>query len=239
MFQDRGEERRRLNEVYAQKYDRELLELAADSADLTELAREVLREEMNKRRLVDPEAATRLIVPPRSDANAAGSGAAVHWEPIFHRFEPLPDQALDDLPHEYTWKVSLCECETREQAAQLGEALRRAQIDCWIETPPNASRYGSLDMSGYRVRVAADQLEQAQAIAAQPIAQDIVSEITEPSQEATEFSIPKCPRCGAEEPVLMGADQTNSWRCEECGHEWTDPGDGDSSESKNQTGSFS
>ena len=51
MRQDAGEERQRLTAVYAEKYDGELLELAADSGNLTEIAQQVLRDEMQKRGL--------------------------------------------------------------------------------------------------------------------------------------------------------------------------------------------
>ncbi len=41
----------RLTETYSNMYDDELLELAADSEDLTEQARQVLSDEMKKRGL--------------------------------------------------------------------------------------------------------------------------------------------------------------------------------------------
>ena len=68
--------------------------------------------------------------------------------------------------------------------------------------------------------VAADQLEQARAIAAQPIPQEIIEES---KTEVPEFELPVCPKCGAADPVLEGVDPVNTWRCEACGYEWTEP----------------
>jgi uncharacterized Zn finger protein len=41
--------------------------------------------------------------------------------------------------------------------------------------------------------------------------------------DVPEFVLPKCPKCGAEDPVLEGADPVNTWRCETCGKLWSEP----------------
>ncbi|HEX8810726.1 MAG TPA: hypothetical protein VF742_01915, partial [Terracidiphilus sp.] len=51
---DSYEEWRRLGEHYAQMLDGELLQLANDYSDLTEVAQQALRDEMSKRGLGDP-----------------------------------------------------------------------------------------------------------------------------------------------------------------------------------------
>ena len=51
MTPDPGKERRRLAELYSRMADGELLKVAADSASLTNMARGVLQEEMNRRGL--------------------------------------------------------------------------------------------------------------------------------------------------------------------------------------------
>lgn len=207
-----GEERRRLTEAYREKWDDELRALAEEFNDLTAMAQEVLREEMRQRGLGAPGA------PVEASAPGANAAAAIHWEAPPRRFDgPAVDEAAD-APDEFTWKTHLCDCETSEQAWQLGEALRRAGIDSWIE---GAGRY-AWDVGGPRILVAADQLEQARAIAAQPIPQEIIdaskAELTEPEP----FELPVCPTCGADDPVLENADPVNTWRCESCGREWTD-----------------
>ena len=134
----------RLTEVYSKMYDGELLELAADAVDLTEMAKQVLRDEMRKRGLDDPRAV---------------STGAVRRDPLTNfGTEPTGSEIDDqetDLPHEYTWKTPLCECDTTEQAWQIDEVLRRAGIESWIEGA--GVQYAVITRP--RVVVAADQLD--------------------------------------------------------------------------------
>ena len=75
-------------------------------------------------------------------------------------------------------------------------------------------------MSNPRILVAADQFDQAREIASQPIPQAIVEQS---KMQVPDFEPPVCPSCGADDPILEGADPVNSWRCERCGKQWTDP----------------
>ncbi len=211
----------RLTETYSKMYDDELLELAADSADLTEAARQVLGDEMRKRGLEDPRTASQarkeagLPWAPQqdpgvntSDIDLLGSGAAVQD---------------GDVPHEYTWKTVLCECEDREEAWQICEVLRRAGIESWIEGPGGSySPYSQLDQRSPRILVAADRFDEAREIAARPIPKEIV-ELSK--MQSPEFETPVCPNCGAGDPVLESVDPFNSWKCEACGNEWTESAD--------------
>jgi ribosomal protein L37AE/L43A len=128
-----------------------------------------------------------------------------------------------DGPHEYTWKTLLCECETSEEARQLCEALQEAGIKGWIEGTGTYSPYAQFDLANPRVLVAADQFDQARAITARPIPREIVEES---AMEALDFEPPKCPKCGAADPVLEGVDPENTWRCEQCGEQWTESATG-------------
>jgi predicted Zn-ribbon and HTH transcriptional regulator len=211
MQADPIEEWRRLREHYSQLSDEELYELAFDFVDLTESAQQVLRDEMRSRGLDLPHTPSEApkyaagLIAPRVDADAS---------------QPNPantNQAADtepDLPHEYTWKTQLCECESTEQAWQIHQVLRQAGIESWVEQP--GSRY-SFGISYSRVMVAADQLENAIEIAARPIPKEIVEES---EMESPEFEPPSCPKCGVGDPVLEGVDPVNSWRCEACGNQW-------------------
>ena len=211
------EEWQRLSELYREKSEEELRELADDFADLTETAQQVLRDEMRKRGMGDPGA--RPIAQNHADRPSAESNppATMHWEPQSRQEDSAADQENPDQPHEYTWKTPLCECEDREEAWQLGEVLRRAGIESWIEQE-GSSRY-SFGIGNPRILVAADQLDQARSIAAQPIPQEIVeqSKVDPPA-----FEPPACPQCGAKDPVLEEVDPANSWRCESCGKQWTE-----------------
>jgi hypothetical protein len=88
------------------------------------------------------------------------------------------------------------------------------------------------DASGPRVQVAADQLEQAQAVLASPIPQEVIAES---QMEVPEFALPGCPQCGASDPLLESADPVNTWLCETCGAEWSDPEDASDDEEKSST----
>jgi len=146
--------------------------------------------------------------------------ANVHWEPQIPQDASQADQENTDQPHEYTWKTPLCECDDRAGAWQLAEVLRRAGIESWIDGPGGSySPYSQLDERNLRILVAADQLDQARIIAAQPIPQEIIEQS---KTDAPEFELPACPQCGAKDPVLEAVDPTNSWLCEACGKQWTE-----------------
>jgi hypothetical protein len=203
-----------LAQHYREIGDEELEELAEDFADLTETAQQVLRNELKNRGLVEPGSKAEAPTRPESsvpwqiagavdpDGGLADSGAS-------------PGEEDDDSPQVFTWKTPLCECETTDQANQIQAMLKRAGIESWVERP--GTRWAAFNP---RVVVAADQLEQAQEVAAWPIPQEIIDE----SKEAVpDFEAPKCPNCGAEDPVLESAEPVNSWLCEACGKQWTEP----------------
>jgi len=207
---DPGHDWHALSEHYRQFYDQELLDLAEQKQGLTETARQVLDGELTRRGLEKPK---------KPGGAAIGSYRArlpLDEEPVARE-----DGSGEDAPlGEMTWKTVLCQCDDAEQAWQLRELLRRAGIESWAERPGGAWSTGLP-----RVLVAADQLDEARAIAAQPVPQEIIdlSKMDDP-----EYQPPVCPACGAEDPVLESADPSNTWLCEACGKEWTeaaeDPG---------------
>lgn len=203
-------EAQRLTEHYSQMYDGELLNLADDSADLTEIAQQVLRDELKKRGLSDP----RERRPPAEAPKDANRLSPLQSDNNLGPSLPEDANQENDLPREYTWKTLLCECEDREQAWQMSEALRRAGIECWIERP-----YSKFFARDFQILVAADQLDRAREAAARPIPQDIVDES---KVKIPEFELPTCPHCGAPDPVLESVDPSNTWACETCGSQWTE-----------------
>jgi ribosomal protein L37AE/L43A len=220
MWDNPAEEWRRLRELYSEKNDEELRELAADFCDLTEVAQQVLRDEMKIRGLDKPQAAIEAASNPVRPASLQG-----HLGDTQSNSAAMSGEC--DLPCEYTWKTLLCECEEREQAWQVAEVLRRAGIESWIERPQ--SPFG---LSGRRVLVAADQLDEALQIAAQRIPQEIVdlSKIKLP-----DFEPPVCPSCGAADPVLEDVNPVNTWQCESCGRQWTESAPADLTENPEKT----
>jgi hypothetical protein len=230
----------RLSEHYRAMNDDELRQLATDFADLTDAAQQALRSEFQNLGFGDPESAN--TVPVASNAPPAMNASFTAPLPLRNapsdpvddiafgaafgpRAELVPDtpyaSAEVDGPIEYTWKTPLCECNTLQEANKLSAALKQAGIDNWIEGPkPSAySAYASLDLMNPRVLVAADQLDQARALAANPIPSEIVAES---QAELPDFTPPSCPNCGAPDPILEGVDPVNSWKCEQCGQKWAD-----------------
>jgi hypothetical protein len=217
-----------LTEHYRGISDEELEELAADFVDLTEMAQQVLRDEMRIRGLNEPRA-------PGEQPNRTNPPVAPRWASsvgpgTLNSQSNIPGgNEEDDAPREYTWKTQLCECENTDQAWQIHLALQRAGIESWVEQP--GSRY-AIGISYPRLMVAADQLEDAIRIVQQPIPQDIVCQS---GQEVPEFEAPKCPQCGTPDPVLESVEPTNAWLCEACGSQWTEP-EAACDEEKDKTG---
>jgi hypothetical protein len=226
----------RLAETYRVKTDEELRELAVDFGDLTEPAQQALRAEMHSRRLGDPAAggaqaqsAVAATHPSNAPLPAARSSprfpepAIFGADPVFGdtarspRLVPDdPESGNEETPgetYDYTWKTVLCECESADEAQQLVEALQKAGLDGWVQASHEFGRRYA------RILVAADQLEQAKAIAAQPIPQDVLDES---KAETPEFAEPKCPKCGAEDPTLESVEPENHWHCDDCGYDWSD-----------------
>lgn len=211
-----------LSENYRQMSDGELLELAEKPEDLTEVARQVLHDEMRRRALDEKRSAQVNAI------KGGGTAAKIHLEPANYRNAfSSPEGEENDDEREYTWKVVLTECNSQEEAWQIAETLRRAGIESWIR---RFNPFAQYDGNVPAVLVAADELEEARAIASMPIPQDII----EASQiKLPEFVAPVCPRCGSRDGAMLeSADPVNVWSCEECGAEWTDedesvPEDGD------------
>jgi len=224
-------EMQRLAAHYRELGSDELRDLAIDPADLAEAAQQALRTEMQSRGLSDPLRATNAPAAsnaPLTPPATYNTSAPIH-EPndnasSFFARQPqlVPDSpdAEPDGPVDYTWKTPLCDCDTSLQARELSEALKLAGIESWIEAPGTGSRYASFSLASPRVLVAADQLDQARAIAAQPIPRQIIEDA---QTEVPDYQPPTCPKCGAPDPILEGVDPTNSWRCEQCGQRWSDP----------------
>ncbi|MGA7339689.1 MAG: hypothetical protein WBX18_03760, partial [Terracidiphilus sp.] len=164
---------RRLSEHYRAMSDEELGELAADLSELTATAQQILRGELHHRGLGEPETALRTLAErDKTEATSALERAEAGARQLAEE-EPV-EQGVD-----YTWKTPLCGCESAEQAWQIQEMLRRAAIESWIERPGSTHFVPWVDegmVGGLQVLVAADELEQARAIAARPIPQDVIDQ---------------------------------------------------------------
>jgi hypothetical protein len=237
MHFDHSQEWLRLTGEYRAKGDEELLELQREFADLTDVAQQVLAAELRSRglnqKIADENNAAakprkfaaaangpwtkREISPFVDRAQAAAPGGLLGSIVGGSSIDPIPDEQQGDPELdenvEFSWKTVLCECEEHEQAIQISEVLRRAGIESWIQSRERGFNYT-------RILVAADELDRAQTVIASPIPQDIIDESRE---TVPEFEPPRCPGCGAEDPILESAEPVNAWKCEICDREWTDP----------------
>jgi hypothetical protein len=222
----------RLTETYSNMYDGELLELAADSGNLTEQAQQVLGNEIRKRGLDTHAARSAARSNDSMLERASVAPGDDHGAPELFPDAPETGEVIDG-PREYTWKTLLCECEGREAAWQICEVLRQAGIESWVDGPRGSySPYSQLDQSTPRILVPADRFDEARAIAARPIPKEIIEQS---KMQLPEFDLPVCPKCGAGDPVLEDVDPVNSWLCEACGNQWTESGadqEGDPEETK-------
>ena len=200
-----AEEWQRLTKLYSEMSDGQLVELAESFSDLTEFAQPILRDELKKRGLGDSTA-----VPGRSSVFSRWNNQPEAREP-----SALPDD--EDLPRAY-----LCECEDGEQVQQLGEALRREGIVSFVESPHAV--HGASEYIISRIFVPADQLAKARKIASRPIPQEIIDGSKE---NVEDFVAPRCPQCGASDPLLDSIDPVNTWRCDVCNATWSDPATAD------------
>ena len=217
MRPDPAQEWQRLTRLYAEMTDGQLEELAETYSDLTETAQPILRDEMKKRGLDDPQILDRSLAPSGTSSRRPNfTGIA----PRFSASDLDPDEVDEEEDgsgephHEYTWKTELCESGSSEEAWQIRETLRVAGIDTWESRP--SSMFGSQTI---RIMVAADQLDEARAILAKPIPQEIVDQSKEKPED---FVPPACPKCGAPDPLLESVEPVNTWSCEICNATWTD-----------------
>jgi hypothetical protein len=223
-----AEEWQRLTKLYSEMTDGQLLELAETFSDLTEIAQPILRDEMKKRGLEDP---IEVLEPPPDPSDEKPTFAAFSK----HSAVPTPSAAEPDEHQdeeeeepegvEWTWKTELCTSATKEEAWQIGEVLRLAGIESWAMRPGTSLGARSVASLEVQVLVAADQLDEARAVIARPIPQDIIDQS---KVKVEDFELPSCPKCGAPDPLLESVEPVNAWRCEVCDATWSDPAAADS-----------
>ncbi len=218
MQQDLMEEWRRLTALYGEMGDIEIRDLADQINDLTPNAQQILRDELKKRGVSEKHSSG------PAQGKRDDDSAAVHWDGREDSdLDPNGDASETGAP-EYTWKTGLCRCDSIDEAAQRGEMLRRAGIECWVQRP--GSRFVvpwlEIGVGDIQINVAADQLDQARAVVSQPIPQDIIDQVKE-EESTPAYEIPVCPKCGAADPTLESVELSNNWLCESCGQTWSDP----------------
>jgi hypothetical protein len=215
MQQDPMEEWRRLTTLYSEMGDIEIRDLVDQINNLTPNAQQILRDELKKRGISEKSSEQDVRSPDSADS-------LIHWD---GREDSDLDPDNEVVAREYTWKTGLCRYDSIDEVAQRCEMLSRAGIETWVQRPESRFNIPWIDGPGVgdiQINVAADQLDQARSVIAQPIPQDIIDQLKR-EEEAPAYEIPICPKCKAEDPILESVEPTNNWLCESCGYTWSDP----------------
>ena len=198
----------RLAERYRSLTDDELLAIAEDSSDLTDLAQQALIAEMSQRK---------LSIPPKVAAPPAA-------------LEPSSDTDVEDPYAEDRKLVQVATVFSLRDAVQLQKLLDDAGIPCFIgeEQAARADAVTSNFSSG--VPVAVMEIGVAWAQQAMQNYQPADDPVT-PDQGGEDLAV-HCPRCHSEDVIFEQlADQSDSsggqkfdWTCASCGYRWEDEG---------------
>lgn len=219
---DPDQERRRLAEFYSHQMDGELEQVAAQAYELTELARDALRAELQKRGIIVAIVEQLPVKPPAVP------------QPGDPPPEPPPAQTSPDDELEFRPMVTIRRFRDLPEALLAKGSLDSAGIDCAL-LDDNIVRMDWLwsnSMGGVKLQVDAENTEAAEEILQQPIPEHFdVSGVGEYAQ-------PKCPKCGSLDVSFRELEPAaylsvalvpipfhrRAWRCRACDTEWEDDG---------------
>jgi ribosomal protein S27E len=119
------------------------------------------------------------------------------------------DRFVDLAPQDCIWEFA-----EAEDALAASEALKAANIENSVILP----RSDTLDIRPPRLAVSPEDVEKTEAILSKPIPEEFRILV----RTRGEFVVPSCRKCGAPDPVLESIEPANEWRCEVCGHTWTE-----------------
>ena len=208
---DRAGEYLRLRDQYRGLSDGELLNLARQSSELTEIAQQTLASEISYRRLQ-----------PKPDE-----------PPSSRKPEPPPDITDPNDPKydEDRQLVSICTVWSLADALQLQSLLDAASIPFYLgaEKATNVNAVTATFTDGVDVQIMSIGVPWARvAMKDYTPADDRAHEKEKVLDEASV----RCPKCHSSEVVLEETDpvregasfQWFKWTCDKCGHHWEDDG---------------
>src|SRR6185437_1253706 len=200
----------RLTQHYRQMSDDELIELAQDSSELTELAQGALKQEIFARK---------LKVPPAEEPS-----------------KPQPDSQVDELEDEYAEDrslVELCTVWSRNDALKVQELLNAVDIPFFMgpERATTVDKITSRFSDGVPVGVMQIGFPWAHEAIRNYVPKDAPPE---PNDDAEDADI-RCPKCHSTDVVFehlsddskdgkSSTSQRFDWTCASCGHSWQDDG---------------
>jgi len=206
---DPEKERRRLAEFYSRQIDGELLKVASQASELTDVARDVLREEIARRGLKEEDKG--VPTEPEASKNSDVDLASLV---TIKRFRDLPEALLAKGSLESAGIVALL----------VDDNMVR--MDWFISNL----------LGGIKLQVASEDVEEATAILSEPIPERLDFE---GMQEYEQPRCPNCQSLdvnfeelnklfaygGAWAGVPMPIHR-KGWKCHSCGHQWQETGDG-------------
>jgi hypothetical protein len=217
---DPEQERQRLLDYYSRQMDGRLEQIATQAAGMTDLAREVLREELLRRGL-DVE----LL------QSAKAESVPQREEPL--REEPPPTEE-PSLPGEFEKRnlVTIRKFRDLPEALLAKGSLDSAGIEAFLadDNMVRMDWFISNLLGGIKLVVDAENVEAANEILNQPIPENFDVE------GVGDYQQPRCPRCQSldvsfeelDKPIAYGSLFVNlpiplhrkGWICHSCKHAW-------------------
>jgi hypothetical protein len=198
MNNDPVKEWQRLTRLYSEMQNDELRELATNLADLTDIAQQVLQDELRRRGLNSKDPSKMPSIASSDTENASQDDSSAE--------EALP------------W--ILYESGDVQPLNEFQEILNQAGISSQIVNPQeNVYRTRFLQL-----QVAEKDADLAEKILLQPREPKPCPQT--PKEETEDFESPSCTQCGASNPLLESVEPFNTWLCENCGARWTESSQG-------------
>jgi len=207
---DRAGEYIRLRDHYRELSDGELLDLARQPSELTEIAEQALKSEISRR------------------------GLKVESAELAARQRPQPPPELDPNDPNYDEDTRLVTIRTvwsREDAFRMQDLLDTAGIPFYMgaEKATSADAVTSNFAEGVDVQIMQIGIPWAR-LALKDYAP--VEDRADENEEVPDEASVRCPKCHSEEIILQETEpvkegttpQLFKWKCDNCGHHWEDDG---------------
>jgi hypothetical protein len=201
--------RSRLADFYSRQLDGELLKLAGQPSELTEVAREVLTAEIERHGL-------------KEEDGRAPAGSGVPEDSGVDSASLVTIKRFRDLPEALLAKGSL---ESAGIATHLADE-NMIRMDWFI----------SNSLGGVKLQVPSEDVEEATAILSEPIPESFDIEETQryeqprcPNCQSLDVNVEELNKLLAYGSAWAGVPipiHRQGWKCHSCGHQWQEAGDG-------------
>lgn len=236
---DPGQERQRLAEFYAGQMDGELEKVAGEAYELSDLARGVLKAELEKRGISVQlaEHAPALVAKAPQPGDPPEEDFSQPELPEQELMPPTDDRDSDTQEIGVRDRVAIRKFRDLPEALLAKGSLDSAGIECALadDNMVRMDWFYSNAIGGIKLLVNADDAAEAEQVLSQPIPDHLdVSGIGD-------FEQPKCPKCGSLDISFRESQpaaylsmalsvpipfRKRAWHCHSCDVEWEDDGVG-------------